>query len=93
MTYGRLTPEQIAARDAYTKQRAERRIAAALTLAGHRITSAQWFDPSEGDEWNDHGCYELTLDDGRIIRFTSGGYDASDVYMAIDGTDATDIEC
>lgn len=53
-------------------------VALVQSLVGRTITAAKWDDPAAGDEfeWTEHEVAELTLDDGRVIRFGGWGYDA-----------------
>ncbi len=51
-----------------------------LNLVGHTITRFLFFDNKE-HEWGHHGQYWLWLDDGRVIEFSSTGYDADSPTM------------
>ncbi len=55
------------------------------TLVGHTITKAIGFDESPNQEWAHHDTFWLWLDDGRVIEFSSYGYDA-------DGATVDEIE-
>ena len=46
------------------------------SLIGRRIERAVWFDANPDERWTTHETCELLLDDGRVIRFGSWGYDA-----------------
>lgn len=45
------------------------------SLVGRTITAATWIDAGSGD-WGHHEEGTITLDDGRVILFSSYGYDA-----------------
>ena len=55
------------------------------SLEGRTINRALMFDASPKSEWTHHETFWLWLDDGRVIEFSSWGYDA-------DGATITEIE-
>lgn len=56
--------------------------ALANSLVGRTITRARWFDASPRHEWADHETCWIWLDDGRVIEFSSYGYDASGAVIS-----------
>lgn len=77
--------EAEAARRAAEKavERAEHK-ALVASLVGLTITGAEWVI-DRSDEWSDYGYHELTLSDGRTVRFDAQGYD--DVNATLDLVD------
>lgn len=55
------------------------------SLVGRTITRTRWFDESPDNTWTHHETAWLWLDDGRVIEFSSYGYDA-------DGAAVSEIE-
>ena len=56
-----------------------------LSLVGRTITRGWFFDASPDSEWQHHETCWLWLDDGRVVEFSSYGYDA-------DGATVNEIE-
>lgn len=54
------------------------------SLVGRTITAASWIDSNPKEDWGHHEEATITLDDGRVILFSSYGYDA-------DGAEVSDI--
>ena len=54
----------------------EEDLALVESLVGRTITAAVWCDASPDDDWSGHEEATLTLDDGRMVRFSGWGYDA-----------------
>ena len=54
----------------------------AESLVGRTITAASAEDLNPDHEWAEHEVVDVTLDDGRTIRFGSWGYDCwgADAY-------------
>lgn len=50
--------------------------ALAQSLVGRTITRVHWFDASPKSDWSHHETCYLWLDDGRVMEFSSYGYDA-----------------
>jgi hypothetical protein len=51
------------------------------SMIGRTIVDADWRDANPGEEFGEHEYAVLKLDDGRIIRFASIGYDSSAVIV------------
>ena len=51
-------------------------IALVESLVGRTVVAAEWRDDGAGCDWCGHEVAQLTLDDGRKIKFGAWGYDA-----------------
>lgn len=58
-------------------------VALIKSLVGRTIVKAEWKDDCKGEIYTEHEYALLTLDDGRVIRFGSDGYDACAVTVDV----------
>ena len=56
------------------------------SLVGRTVVAAEWRDdckPGDSD-WTSHEYALLTLDDGRVVRFDGGGFDACGAMVMLE---------